>query len=379
MEQVKTPLLRVVNQSTSFKLIIPGEVQNKIREWCCQLPTQEWSGILFYTAEGDFSDNSLVLTCKDFYVSDIGSGTFTEFEYTPEIINYMDENDLLDCYQGLIHSHNQIAAFFSTTDESTLAKEGAVTPHFLSLIVNNAGKYTARITKRVSTVISKKSYPTFGGNVVTEECNIVSTEYLESYPLTIEKASNSLEEEISERIRIIREEKLKQVEIPSVSIPTLFDSSSSNTTPKVYYPEEGIPTEPKGVSTNKVKEAVEDDSWINIKVPVDLLHRTLIQIITGSITSGYSDKFDLDKWCSQSMEKAFTRRFSKEADLRDWLRTYIESIVWFTYWKEVEDLDSDSVTKALSSALLEECLDLPENKVLSIIEEILDDIVQNSL
>lgn len=42
-----------------------------------------------------------------------------------------------------------MAAFFSGTDVSTLEKEGATMPHFVSLIVNNAGQYVARITRQV--------------------------------------------------------------------------------------------------------------------------------------------------------------------------------------------------------------------------------------
>lgn len=92
-----------------YKLIIPERVEEKIREWCRQISSLEWSGTLFYSIEGTFEDNNLTVICRDFYVSDIGSGAYTEFDAVPDILTYQDENDLLECYQGLIHSHNTMA------------------------------------------------------------------------------------------------------------------------------------------------------------------------------------------------------------------------------------------------------------------------------
>lgn len=101
--------LSLIDRHFMYKLIIPDLVQRKIREWCYYFPTKEWSGTLFYTVEGSFEDGSLVITCKDIYISDIGSATYTEFDHSADIVTYQAMNDLLDCYTGLIHSHNQMA------------------------------------------------------------------------------------------------------------------------------------------------------------------------------------------------------------------------------------------------------------------------------
>ena len=42
-----------------------------------------------------------------------------------------------------------MATFFSGTDTDTLREEGNKRNHFVSLIVNNAGTYTAGITRKV--------------------------------------------------------------------------------------------------------------------------------------------------------------------------------------------------------------------------------------
>lgn len=109
MEEKEKNSLNLVDRQSTYKLIITELVQRKIREWCLQFPDQEWSGTLFYTVEGSFADGTFTATCRDIYVSDIGSGGYTEFDHKADIVTYADENDLLDCHQGLIHSHNKMA------------------------------------------------------------------------------------------------------------------------------------------------------------------------------------------------------------------------------------------------------------------------------
>lgn len=143
-----------------FSLVISKPALAKIKEWCTQLPDSEWSGTLFYRIkEGSFAEKNLVLEAVDFYVSDIGSSVFTSFETSPDILTYQDENDLLDCYAGMLHSHDKLSAFFSGTDESTLKKEGASMNHFLSLVVNNSGPYCARLTYKE--MITQVKVPSF--------------------------------------------------------------------------------------------------------------------------------------------------------------------------------------------------------------------------
>ena len=130
----------------SYKLHIPKEVKMRIDYICLKLNNIEWSGTLFYTVTGSIKDKDLVVHITDFLPQDIGSSAATEFTEDPEFVSYMIENDLLDCYRGLIHSHHTMATFFSGTDEATLLKESANYDHFVSLIVNNAGVYSAKMT-----------------------------------------------------------------------------------------------------------------------------------------------------------------------------------------------------------------------------------------
>jgi len=171
----------LIEEDSHFQLIVPKHVENKIRHTCSRIYDVEWSGILFYKTKGEIGNDDFKVTCVDFCVMDIGSQAFTNFKDSEDIITYRVEHpDLLQegIYEGLIHSHNNMATFFSGTDCRTLEKEGESTCHFLSLIVNNVGEYTARITKDIieeskGTTITKGKvttyFNTFNGETVIED------------------------------------------------------------------------------------------------------------------------------------------------------------------------------------------------------------------
>ena len=370
-EKKEKKSLNLIDRRSTYKLIIPDLVQRKIREWCYHFPTKEWSGTLFYTVEGSFEDNSLVITCKDIYVSDIGSATYTEFDHSADIVTYQAMNDLLDCHTGLIHSHNQMSTFFSGTDRNTLIEEGMDMPHFLSLIVNNAGVYTAKITRRVSLQTSKITYPTFGGESKSEEVESTINEYLEAFPLEIDvQEDTSIRDEVVQRIKEIEAEKttVRKTDFPSTKKEDVSSEEEEGVSFTRKFPLQRTSIQPTLFPAEGIFSSKTDGSWVNIEVPQELAQRLLVQLVTGSITAGFSDKFDMEKWCSSVMEKAFLRRFPDPQDLENWLDYYIEFLIWYTNWKEVENEDSDMIAKAVAAKLLNMCEQLPDNKILDAIK-----------
>lgn len=377
-EKKEKKSLSLIDRRSTYKLIIPDLVQRKIREWCYHFPTKEWSGTLFYTVEGSFEDNSLVITCKDIYVSDIGSATYTEFDHSTDIVTYQAMNDLLDCYTGLIHSHNQMATFFSGTDRNTLIDEGMNMPHFLSLIVNNAGVYTAKITRRVSLQTSKITYPTFGGESKSEEVESTINEYLEAFPLEIDvQEDTSIRDEVAERIKEIEAEKatVRRTNFPSTKEEDASSEGEEEVPSTRKFLLQRTSIQPTLFPAEEISPSETDGSWVNIEVPQELAQKLLIQLVTGSITAGFSDKFDIEKWCSSVMERAFLRRFPDPQNLENWLDHYIEFLTWYTDWKEVEDEDSDMIAKAVAAKLLGMCEQLPDNKILEAIKSKLEEIM----
>lgn len=91
-------------ESPTYKLIVPENVEEKIRYLLRKYPSTEWSGVLFITHEGTFEDNNLVITCKDIYPMDLGNAVFTEFQMNEDVASYMAENiELFDCDMALVH------------------------------------------------------------------------------------------------------------------------------------------------------------------------------------------------------------------------------------------------------------------------------------
>ena len=104
IQQAQKTLPQLVKGSVTYKLIIPGNVEEKIRYLLRKFPSTEWSGVLFTTHEGTFENNDLVITCKDIYPMDLGNTTFTEFKMNEDVAAYMAENiDLFDCELQLVH------------------------------------------------------------------------------------------------------------------------------------------------------------------------------------------------------------------------------------------------------------------------------------
>ena len=97
-------LISLEKHRNTYKLIIPIEVERKIRHLCNKISQVEWSGPLFYTHSGTYEDGNLEIKCVDIFPMDIGSQAYTEFDMSPDVVAYMtDHPELLDCQMGLIH------------------------------------------------------------------------------------------------------------------------------------------------------------------------------------------------------------------------------------------------------------------------------------
>lgn len=194
-----------IYQSSPYVLTIPKNVEKKIRYHLTRFNGREWSGYLFYDYEGSFKENNIHFTARDFVFLDLGDGATTMFKESPKVLSFAIDNDLLDCKEGLIHSHHNMAAFFSGTDNAAIKQEAMNVNHFLSLVVNNAGAYVARVTlrRRVKEHIHREAtseswYQTYEGEDVHIESHNeipmdVDKEYseIEVFPLTIEVEKDS--------------------------------------------------------------------------------------------------------------------------------------------------------------------------------------------
>jgi len=134
----------------NFKIVISPELEHKIRTYCALSPQREWSGVLFYKFEGNFT-NGVTILANDFYLMDQGTHVHTEFDLNDtEVARYMVFNNLTDHCMGLLHSHCSFNAFFSGEDNGTLLQYGKEMNNFVSLVVSNAGPYVARLTRKTT-------------------------------------------------------------------------------------------------------------------------------------------------------------------------------------------------------------------------------------
>lgn len=407
MEEKKEvkPVLELVHRQDIFKIVIPAEVEKKIRFLCKNIWDVEWSGILFYKVEGAFEDKSLTIRCVDLFQMDIGTSAYTEFNVSPDMATYMvDHPELLEegIYQGLIHSHNNMSTFFSGTDTATLSAEGNDMAHFVSLIVNNAGKYTAGITRKykcVQTVSEKYTYPTWNDEVREGvETFDIEEEKLEWFNLDIvfEDATDDFETEMMERIKEIKESK-KKVVTPVYKGYPQYGNYGKNIAPtkevgstfpmdkEEYYGEEGRgwyqAKETSGKQRELPFEQPEEESldipYGIITVDKDIVQSIVRQIVTSSIIISNESTVDVKKWAN-SMENLYRRRFGSVKEFEYFASNYVDYLINYTYDGDVMAVisnDDSTMAALLAHDVREELEKLPKNPWLNVYIKLMDDYI----
>lgn len=386
MEETKQPTkaISLVQKSGTYnyKLIIPAEVERKIRFACQKVWSTEWSGTLFFTHEGSFENNDLVIRCVDIYIMDIGTQAYTEFDMNPDVIAYMCENpELLDCQMGLIHSHNNMSTFFSGTDTATLKEEGRDRNNFVSLIVNNAGSYTAAITRRIKSKQVKESvsYEFFGDGEKHDTKEYVSdADEIEWFYLKIEKEDENYSfPDMAARLEEIKQakaEKVKKAQTP------VYQGGYKPVIANSYGTKAGLANlvkkeikRPKVVQTSlfdDVDDLPFDDNY-NLpygQVTFDkvTLKSLVLQLITGSIIISNDSKIDITKW-AKSMPALYEKRFGKGKEgmknFKMWADTYAEYLTWYVTDEKLEELgfDETEICAICAHDMIEELTKLPEN------------------
>ena len=389
MEEVKQPtkVISLVQESGTYnyKLIIPAEVERKIRFTCQKVWNTEWSGTLFFTHEGSFENNDLVIRCVDIYIMDIGTQAYTEFDMNPDVISYMCENpELLDCQMGLIHSHNNMSTFFSGTDTATLKEEGRDRNNFVSLIVNNAGTYTAAITRRVKSKQVKESvsYEFFGDGEKQDTKEYVSdADEIEWFYLKIENENETFSfPDMAARLEEIKQakaekaEKAKKAQTPTYQgdyKPVIANSYGTKAGPANLVKKEA--NKPKVVQPTLFDDADDlpfeegyDIPYGQVSFDKVALKSLVLQLITGSIIISNDSKIDISKW-AKSMPTLYEKRFGKGKvgmnNFKIWAETYAEYLTWYITDEKLEELgfDDTEICAICAHDMIEELTKLPEN------------------
>lgn len=386
MEEVKQSMkvTSLVQKSGTYnyKLIIPAEVERKIRFACQKVWSTEWSGTLFFTHEGSFENNDLVIRCVDIYIMDIGTQAYTEFDMNPDVIAYMCENpELLDCQMGLIHSHNNMSTFFSGTDTATLKEEGRDRNNFVSLIVNNAGTYTAAITRRVKSKQVKESvsYEFFGDGEKHDTKEYVSSaDEIEWFYLKIEKEGENYSfPDMAARLEEIKQAKAERTKKAQTPVyqggykPVIANSYGTKAGPANLVKKEA---DRKDLNQRTLFDDVDDlpfeeeyeIPYGQVTFDKTTLKSLVLQLITGSIIISNDSKIDITKW-AKSMPALYEKRFGKGKvgmnNFKIWAETYTEYLTWYITDEKLEELgfDETEICAICAHDMIEELTKLPEN------------------
>ena len=386
MEETKQPtkIISLVQKSGTYnyKLIIPAEVERKIRFACQKVWNTEWSGTLFFTHEGSFKNNDLVIRCVDIYIMDIGTQAYTEFDMNPDVIAYMTEHsELLDCQMGLIHSHNNMSTFFSGTDTATLKEEGRDRNNFVSLIVNNAGSYTAAITRRIKSkqVMESVSYEFFGDGEKQDTKKYVSdADEIEWFYLKIEKEGENYSfPDMAARLEEIKQakaEKAKKAQTPAYPSgykPVIANSYGTKAGPaNLVNKEDSKPKVTQPTLFDNVDDLSFDDNYSlpygQVTLDKVTLKSLVLQLITGSIIISNDSKIDITKW-AKSMPALYEKRFGKGKEgmenFKMWADTYTEYLTWYVTDEKLKELgfDETEICAICAHDMIEELTKLPEN------------------
>lgn len=383
--QAQKKALSLEKHTDTYKLVIPADVEKKIRHLCNRISQVEWSGTLFYTHSGSYEEGTLEIRCVDIFPMDIGSQAYTEFDMSPDVIAYMtDHPELLDCQMGLIHSHNNMATFFSGTDTGTLREEGNDRNHFVSLIVNNAGTYTAAITRRLTekrVINTTFTYRTFDDVEKTGTRTVEVEEEVIAYNmLNIIKEGEVTEPflEIDERLEAIKKSKAKVVATKAPLSTTSYHGGLPFTPPTYQgnskevskvarqgslFDEEFMESEPP----RKV-EQIADPNELTIEASV--VKSITLQLITGSIAIADASRIDPVKWAGQ-MTKLFDKRFGNDRGLFElWAETMVEFVVTNFVPDEFAPFEDEYISELCQAVYM--TLDkLPMNKYIKSIQDAL--------
>lgn len=298
---------------------------------------------------------------------DLGTSTYTDFKMDESVAGYIAENfELFGCDMSLIHSHNNFSCFFSGTDQSTLQSEGNDQNCFVSLIVNNAGKYCAAITRKVQekkTIVTKNyssTYEFFGegektSNVLTgasEETTVDNT-YIEYFMLDveIEHVDNPLAY-LDTRFDEIQKKKRKSSNQTAIN-PTLRTFGSDFDEDYSFYKWQKDKQDKDNELPLFSKEEMDEtiDSW---EPDPNIIHRFICQMLTCSLI--ISENTNLEQWIYKWMLEKYDELFADKTQFNEWKEFIIDFLLnqYMLMDEGIPTLDYDLVQCKVADAMYNE-------------------------
>lgn len=274
-----------------------------------------------------------------------------------------------------------MSTFFSGTDTNTLLEEGSDMNNFLSLIVNNAGQYTAAITRKVKHiphVTETIEYEFFGEgniNLGTDEYDAVESYEIEYFFLDIEKPTVNIGyTDLFDRINEISIDKNKITNIKSDNKP-LFTLHHNlvpiPTTVQEPILEGKLPFEGLAKPKAEVDEEEELIDYDSVKFNNNQLNSITKQLLMGSPI--FNPK-DLNAWVDK-MPTAFSKRFGEGqkglANYKAFIGYFVEFLLSEAFDEDLaeEGYMEDYQMPICAYGVLQKLHQFKSNSFLNIIEE----------
>ena len=274
-----------------------------------------------------------------------------------------------------------MSTFFSGTDTATLKEEGRDRNNFVSLIVNNAGSYTAAITRRIKSKQVKESvsYEFFGDGEKHDTKEYVSdADEIEWFYLKIEKEGENYSfpdmATRLEEIKQAKEERAKKTQTPVYQggyKPVIANSYGTKAgLANLVKKEANKPEVVQPTLFDNVNDLPFDDNYIlpygQVTFDKVTLKYLVLQLITGSIIISNDSKIDITKW-AKSMPALYEKRFGKGEEgmenFKMWADTYTEYLTWYVTDEKLKELgfDETEICAICAHDMIEELTKLPEN------------------
>lgn len=209
----------IVNDDTIKKIIAANEATGK---------KAEWIGILFYKK----IDNKTLETVDICYMgkgpenSMVANIDYSEFpELSSVLSNYVMSNAdrIMDCYQGLIHSHIDVGTSPSGTDLAELtANNSNYNGTYLSVICNHRLEFTSLLSVEEEQPKNVTNYKWFG-EIVTKE--IETEKKINIYSIKT-KFNNTEYSDITEALEVVN--KARAFKMKANSQTALWNDKSWN-------------------------------------------------------------------------------------------------------------------------------------------------------
>lgn len=154
--------MQEVTLEDTIPVIMSQAILNKIQHLCQKINKVEWSGVLFYSIKGSIKKpKTFKIILEEILPMDKGSAAYTSYKLDDRFVDYLMEDPevRMDWKVGQIHSHHNMAVFFSGTDMSELNDNCPQHNFYLSLIVNNYNDFMAKVAIRGEATVIQKAVP----------------------------------------------------------------------------------------------------------------------------------------------------------------------------------------------------------------------------